>query len=93
VGIYGPKGWIAKHGFSAARPPGLPVEVENTCRGIAVDKLRASGVVPRKGTANIKGSNLVKFLRLFGLFTVLEEETRPSNDRACELDPTFDTCP
>jgi len=92
VGIYGPKGWIAKHGFSDARPPGLPVEVVNTCRGIAVDKLRASGQLPPKGTANIKGSRLVKFLRLWGLFAVAEQELKPSNDHACELDPTRDNC-
>ncbi len=43
VGVYGPRGWIAKHGHSGGRPAGLPQGVENTCKGVADDRLRASG--------------------------------------------------
>lgn len=92
VGVYGPKGWISKHGLEG-RPEGLPPEVENSCRGIAVDKLRKAGVIPEKGRFNLKGSGLVKFLRRWGLFSIMEQETKPSNDYVCELKPDFDTCP
>lgn len=55
VGIYGPNGWIAKHGFISSRPAGLPQGVENARKGIAVDRLRTLGHLPLKGRMNIKG--------------------------------------
>ena len=62
AGVYGPDGWINKHGHKGA-PSGLPSEVENRCKGIAVDKMRKAGDLPKKGRGNIKGNGWMrKFL-------------------------------
>lgn len=63
VGIYGPDEWFNKHG-KKGKPEGIPDSVENSCRGIAVDTGRRIGAVPPKGTANIKGNKLKKFMQL-----------------------------
>jgi RHS repeat-associated protein len=66
VGVFGPGGWIKKHGI--AEPPNLPDNVYNSLKGHAVDQLRRHGFIPPKGMANIKGLNFGKILR--GLGTV-----------------------
>ncbi len=92
VGVYGPDGWINKHTFRGP-PKDLPSEVENRCRGVAADKLRAQGKLPPKGQANIKGKalkNVVKSLPFIG--PASEIVSTPSPETACELDPGFDAC-
>ena len=91
VGVYGPKGWISKHGHSG-RPESVPVEVENSCKGIAVDRLRASGDLPERGRMNIKGNRWMRLLKWLPLLDWYQEETRPSIEHACELDPGFAGC-
>ncbi len=63
VGIYGPDEWFNKHG-KKGKPEGIPDSVENSCRGITVDTGRRISAVPPKGTANIKGNKLKKFMQL-----------------------------
>ncbi|MFS9065850.1 RHS repeat-associated core domain-containing protein [Streptococcus timonensis] len=63
VGIYGPDECFNKHG-KKGKPEGIPDSVENSCRGIAVDTGRRIGAVAPKGTANIKGNKLKKFMQL-----------------------------
>jgi RHS repeat-associated protein len=53
VGVFGPDGWINKHGFTAG--PTLPPEVANKLNGVSVNAMRQQGMIPRKGMANIKG--------------------------------------
>jgi len=60
IGIYGPDGWINKHGKGI--PIGLPSELENALKGISINKLRARGKFPPKGTADIKGSRWLKYI-------------------------------
>jgi len=91
VGIYGPEGWISKHGFNG-KPANLPAQVENSCKGIAVDKGRKSGRIPEKGRANIKGPKWLRYFKWLPLIDVGLEETRPSVDRVCELDPSNAAC-
>jgi hypothetical protein len=91
VGIYGPNGWIGKHGFTG-KPPNLPIEVENQCKGVAVDQMRRAGLLPPKGRANIKGSLWMKALRGWPLIGPLIEATQPSVDRACSIDDSFEAC-
>jgi RHS repeat-associated protein len=91
VGIFGPGGWLNKHGHKG-RPVGLPDQVENSCKGIAVEKLRASGKLPPKGQLNIKGGGWRKFLKSLPLIGPYYEGTQPSVERSCELDPSFEGC-
>jgi hypothetical protein len=91
VGVYGPNGWINKHG-KAGKPPGLPPNVENSCKGIAVERMRSAGELPKKGRANIKGTRWMRIMRAMPLLGPAIEETRPSPQRACELDPSFEGC-
>ena len=79
--------------FDQSFPAGLPQGVENACNGIAVDRLRASGDLPKKGRMNIKGGRWMRRLMQFmPLFEQYYEDTRPSVDRTCELNPNFDGC-
>jgi hypothetical protein len=59
VGIFGPKGWINKHGFKSP-PNDIPSEVYNRLNGMNVDVMRKQGVLPEKGFCDIKGG---KYLR------------------------------
>ena len=92
VGIYGPNGWIAKHGLKANRPPGLPQGVENACKGIAVDRLRTSGHLLPKGRMNIKGGRWMRRLLQWLLIDEYYEDSRPSPQRVCDLAPESDAC-
>ncbi len=53
IGVVGPEGWLPKHGFSG-KPPDLPRDVVNKINGRAVEEMRARGLLPEKGTADIK---------------------------------------
>ena len=55
IGVYGPDGWINKHGKGI--PTAVSKGVNDALKGIAVDELRARGKIPAKGRANIKGNN------------------------------------
>lgn len=91
VGIYGPNGWVDKHGFSG-RPANLPIEVENQCKGVAVDQMRRAGLLPPKGHANIKGKLWMRVVRGWPLIGPLIEATQPSVDRSCSIDESFEAC-
>jgi RHS repeat-associated protein len=54
VGVFGPDGWINKHGFTSP-PDDIPEGVANRLKGINVDKLRRLGKLPPKGECSIKG--------------------------------------
>lgn len=60
VGIFGPEGWINKHGKGG--PGEIPFDLENTLKGIAVDRLQGMEVIPPKGTADISGNKWKDFL-------------------------------
>jgi RHS repeat-associated protein len=93
VGIYGPNGWIARHGYNEARPAGVSQGVENACKGIAVDRLRASGHLPPKGRLNIKwGRWMRRLLQWLPLIDAYEEETEPSPQLACDIAPFSNAC-
>ena len=62
IGIYGPEGWVGKHGRGI---PTVPEAVENSLRGMALDQLRRMGVIPEKGRFDIKGKSLGKIMRKF----------------------------
>ena len=55
IGIYGPEGWINKHGKGI--PTAIPAELETALKGVALEELRARGKFPPKGRADIKGNN------------------------------------
>jgi len=50
-------------------------------------------ILPEKSHMNIKGNRWMrKILGWLPLFELYYEDTRPSIDRTCELDPSFDGC-
>jgi RHS repeat-associated protein len=60
IGIYGPEGWINKHGKGI--PTAIPKELENALKGVALNELRSRGKFPPKGRADIKGNSWRKHL-------------------------------
>ncbi|MEG1725536.1 MAG: RHS repeat-associated core domain-containing protein [Anaerovoracaceae bacterium] len=90
-GMYGPDGWFNKHG-KIGRPDGIPNSVENQCKGQAIDVGRRMGLIPDKGNANIKGDRWKNFLRGSPFIGPLIELTKPSPERACDIDPTQPYC-
>ena len=62
VGVHGPQGWIPKHGHSGIAP-NLPDNVANSIHGNVIDQLRGMGIIPNKGTANIKNGKWQEFAR------------------------------
>ncbi len=62
VGVHGPQGWIPKHGHSG-NAPNLPDNVTNSIHGNVIDQLRGMGVIPKKGTANIKNGKWEEFAK------------------------------
>jgi RHS repeat-associated protein len=61
IGIFGPTGWINKHGFTGA-PQNIPQNVYNRLNGINVNQLRKEGLLPLKGRMNIKGGRYMNVL-------------------------------
>jgi hypothetical protein len=62
VGVWGPEGWINKH---AGIPEEVSPQLENTLRGMSIDQLRASGLIPDKGQADIKNVPLPNLVGRF----------------------------
>ncbi len=105
-GIVGPDGqWLRKHGHES--PPDLPNSVNNKLRGIVVNNARARGWLADRGTAFIKGKNLVhrihegmqqtgSYRYLRGLGTAMGivggVQSMMSIENACEMNPAFDGC-
>lgn len=55
-GVFGPDGWINKHGHKGSIPDDIvPEHVFNKVRGEAIERLREGRKLPERGTANIKG--------------------------------------
>ena len=86
VGIYGPSGWINKHGHNG-RPNNLPLEVENQCKGQAVSLGRQMGLIPNKGQADLSKNKWMKFFRSLPLIGPAFEFTSPSPTRVPEHTP------
>ena len=84
VGLYGPKGWFNKHGFKG-RPKDLPEFVDQACNRHAIGMGRKLGLIPPKGTADIKGGKWKKFLAHLPGIAVFIEASMPSPQRACEI--------
>jgi hypothetical protein len=59
VGILGPAGWIAKHGFDSTAPS-LPFFVRLRVNGRLIEELRRFRVLPPKGFGNIKGAGICR---------------------------------
>ena len=79
VGVFGPDGWINKHGHKGA-PEGLPSEIENRCKGVAVDEMRKRGELPEKGKKNIKGNNWMrKIINQRNPFSLSPEKLPPGH--------------
>jgi RHS repeat-associated protein len=79
VGVFGPGGWINKHGFTGA-PENFPQDVFNSLNGVNVDLLRKEGSLPAKGTCNIKGGRYMNGLGILSTLlmipSVLDAERR-----------------
>jgi hypothetical protein len=78
VGVWGSSGWINKHG---GVPENVSPDLENTLRGMSIGQLRARGLIPPKGRADIRGLGLQdlisRFLSCavpFGLFITPDQE-------------------
>jgi hypothetical protein len=91
VGLYGPDGWFNKHG-KTGRPDGLPDSVEAQCKGHATDIGRRLGKIPPIGRGDISGDKWKKFFSKVPVLGPLMEMTRPSIERACELNPNAEIC-
>jgi hypothetical protein len=91
VGVYGPNGWISKHGYKG-RPEGIPESVEAHCQAEAADILRRMGVASAESGGQSRGSKLAKYLRGVWLIGPLMEATKPSQQKKCEINPEDETC-
>jgi RHS repeat-associated protein len=61
MGVMGQDGnWINKHGHKGD-PEGVPKEVCERTRGNVAEQLRGRGLLPEKGTINIKGKSFGNF--------------------------------
>ena len=58
VGTFGSSGWFAKHGLGA--DVSVPDSVANRLKGIAVDRMRASGRLGPKGAEDITGDKWMR---------------------------------
>lgn len=84
IGVYGPKGWFNKHGLKG-RPEGIPDFVDNACQRHAIGMGRRLGLIPAKGTANLKKGAWKRFLAHLPAIGVLIEASTPSPQRACGI--------
>jgi RHS repeat-associated protein len=83
VGIFGPRGWLNKHGFKGA-PKNIPSNVVNKINGINIDLLRRQGNLPAKGRANIRGGRNMRCLGVLGLIPMILD-AHEAEKRAEEL--------
>lgn len=92
VGFFGPDGWFDKHG-KVGKPEGLPDSVENACKAQAADLRRRMGKPPHVGDADTSRTTKLKgVLKGAAIIGPMIEMTRPSAERACEIDPTSEAC-
>jgi RHS repeat-associated protein len=89
AGVYGPDGWLNKHGHKGA-PNGLPDGVEAQCKTISDDYSRRAGITARR--ASQRASRLKSFFKGWPLIGPLIEMTAPSPDRVCENIPGYPEC-
>jgi RHS repeat-associated protein len=72
VGVFGPGGWIAKHGREVA--PEIPRDVFNKLNSVNVRELRAQGRLAEKGFEDIRGfkylGRMGKALTFLGICTM-----------------------
>ncbi len=71
VGVAGPEGWIAKHGFSG-EAPNLPIEVVEKLSGRVIQELRARGLLAAKGILDIS-EFINRFLSADALVCILTD--------------------
>ncbi|MEZ0470475.1 RHS repeat-associated core domain-containing protein [Luteimonas salinilitoris] len=89
VGVYGPDGWINKHGHNGA-PQGLPDGVEDQCKVTADDYSRRTGITARRAVQN--ASRLKSIFKGWPLIGPLMEMTTPSPNRICDQNPDYPGC-
>ena len=89
VGVYGPDGWINKHGFKGA-PSDLPGGVEDQCKTVANDYSRKMGLHANRAAKG--ASKLKSIFRGWPLIGPLIEMTRPSPERICDTIPDYPGC-
>jgi len=89
VGVYGPDGWINKHGFKGA-PSDLPDGVEIQCKNVADDYTRRMGLNVDKAAR--RASKMKSLLRGWPLIGPLIEMTTPSPERVCVAHPDYPGC-
>ena len=86
IGVYGPNGWINKHGFKDA-PTNIPAKVAQECE-LAAEDLRVRIGLPRKLTLNGVGNGSGGWLRSFfaewPYIGSLIEDTKPSPQKTCD---------
>jgi RHS repeat-associated protein len=86
VGVYGPNGWIKKHGHDGNTPSGVPSSVLKQCE--TQGKEMQKRIFP-----NVDSPNKAKrFFSKAPLVGPLIDATRPSPERYCELNPQADGC-
>jgi RHS repeat-associated protein len=92
VGVYGPRGWINKHGFNGP-PKGVPINVCDSVKGVTIDELRKRGRFPPKGSVNIKGDKWKYFVKFGGAAAVVGNiYSMLSTERLCGMDPEHPAC-
>lgn len=89
VGVYGPDGWINKHGFRGA-PRGLPEGVEDECKAVADDYSRRT--VGHSDRASKRASRMRSALKGWPLIGAFIEMTTPSPARVCDVSPDYRGC-
>ncbi len=89
VGVYGPGGWINKHGHKGA-PRGLPDGVEAQCKTVSDDYLHRTGLAARRASKG--ASRLKSFFKGWPLIGPMIEMTTPSPNVICDQIPDYPGC-
>jgi RHS repeat-associated protein len=78
IGVFGPTGWINKHGFTEA--PDIPKDVYDKINGINIDQLRRAGRLPPKGQCDVKNGKYIEKVAEANKARVIEkaEGAKPS---------------
>ena len=86
VGVYGPDGWINKHGRRGA-PRGLPDGVEAQCKTASDDCFHRTGLAARRAS---KGALRLKSLfKGWPLIGAMIEMTTPGQNLICDQIPEY----
>jgi len=89
VGVYGPDGWINKHGHKGA-PRGLPDGVEAQCKNFSDDYSRRTGIAAKRASQG--ASRLKSIFKGWPIIGPLIEINVPSPNRICDNIPDYPGC-